>query len=103
MISGLIVFIFYISVYMYIITCVQDGPAITQQLDQLNAAWAKLNTDALNRKHQLEDALLQLGQFHDALAQLLSWIADSTGKLSEAPPAGVKSEAVEMQLNELKV
>ncbi|CAI8055159.1 Dystonin, partial [Geodia barretti] len=80
----------------------KDGPAVTQQLDQLSAAWAKLNSDTLNRKHQLEDALLQLGQFHDALAQLLSWIADSTGKVSEAPPPGIKTEAVEMQLNELK-
>ena len=81
----------------------QDGPAITQQLEQLTSAWSKLNSDALGRKHQLEDALLQLGQFHDALAQLLSWIADSTGKLSEAAPPGIKTEAVELQLNELTV
>ena len=82
---------------------VQDGPAITQQLEQLNTAWSKLHSDSLSRKHQLEDALLQLGQFHDALAQLLSWITDCTGKLSEAAPPGVRSEAVETQISELNV
>ena len=29
----------------------------------------------------------------------MSWIADSTGKLSEAAPPGIKTEAVELQLN----
>ena len=80
-----------------------DTPAISDQLDQLNTAWSQLYSDGFGRKHQLEDALLQLGQFHDALAELLTWLADSMNTLREAPPPGVKPESVELQLQELKV
>ena len=81
----------------------KDGPLISDQLDQLNTAWSKLYSDSLGRKHKLEEALLQLGQFHDALAELLTWLADSMSSLDGAPPPGVQPDSVEAQMRELEV
>lgn len=81
----------------------QDGPYIKDQMDQLGAAWSQLHTDSLGRKHKLEDALLQLGQFHDALGELLTWIASCTGRLAESREPGVEVGAVEGQVQDLQV
>ncbi len=80
-----------------------DKPHISEQLDQLNNAWSQLNSDSLARKHSLEDGLLQLGQFQDALGELLAWITGSIAKLSSAPPPGIKVGTVETQLRDLQV
>ncbi len=72
-------------------------------MDQLNAAWSSLLSGGMERKHRLEDALLQLGQFHDALGELLMWIANSTARLKEAHPPGVEPGAVEAQIQDLEV
>ncbi len=80
-----------------------DKPHISEQLDQLNNAWSQLNSDSLARKHSLEDGLLQLGQFQDALGELLAWVIDSTAKLSTAPPPGIKVGTVETQVRDLQV
>ena len=81
----------------------QDKPFLKDQMDKLNAAWSQLHSGGLERKHKLEDALLQLGQFHEALGELLMWIASSTARLMEARPAGVDPSAVEAQLQDLEV
>ena len=81
----------------------KDGPLIYDQLDQLNTAWSKLYLDSLGWKYKLEEALLQLGQFHDVLAELLTWLADSMSSLDGALPPGVQPDSVEAQMNELEV
>ena len=81
----------------------QDGPFIKEQLERLNASWSQLYSDSLGRKHQLEDALLQLGQFHDALAELLTWIANCKSRLTDAQSPAVKIAAIEAQTNDLEV
>jgi len=81
----------------------QDKPLLKDQMDKLNAAWSQLQSSGLERKHKLEDALLQLGQFHDALGELLMWIANSSARLMEARPPGVDPSAVEAQLQDLEV
>ena len=81
----------------------RDGPFIKEQLKKLNASWSQLYSDSLGRKHQLEDALLQLGQFHDALAELLEWIANCKNRLTHARPPSVKISAIEAQTNDLEV
>ena len=80
-----------------------DSPFLRDQLDKLNAAWSKLHSDGLGRKHKLEDGLLQLGQFHDALAELLTWICNCTGRLTEARAPGIEPSAVEGQIQDLQV
>ena len=81
----------------------QDKPFLKEQMDKLNAAWSQLHSSVLERKHKLEDALLQLGQFHDALGELLMWIDNSTGRLMEARPPGVEPSSVEGQIQDLEV
>lgn len=81
----------------------QDGPFIKEQLEKLNGSWSQLYSDSLGRKHQLEDALLQLGQFHDALAELLEWIANCKSRLTNARPPAVKIRGIEAQANDLEV
>ena len=72
-------------------------------MDKLNAAWSGLHSNGLGRKHKLEDALLQLGQFHDALGELLTWIANCSGRLTEAREPGVEPSGVEGQIQDLQV
>lgn len=80
-----------------------DRLYLRDQMDQLNAAWSQLHSDGLGRKHNLEDALLRLGQFHDALGELLTWIDNCTGRLMEAREPGVEPNAVEGQIQDLQV
>lgn len=80
-----------------------DGLYLREELEQLNVAWAQLHSEALGRKHKLEDALLQLGQFHDALGELFTWIASCTGRLKEAREPGVEPGAVEGQIQDFQV
>lgn len=82
---------------------VLDHPALGEQMDALNSAWSKLHSGGLARKHQLEDALLRLGQFHEALAELLSWIDDCTTNLKAARPPGARPQTVEANIHEHKV
>ena len=81
----------------------RDKPFIKEQIDKLNAAWSQLHSSGLERKHKLEDALLQLGQFHDALGELLMWITNCTARLMEARPPGVEPSSVEGQVHDLEV
>ena len=82
---------------------VKDNLLVSSNQDQLNASWSNLYSDSLSRKHQLEEALLQLGQFHDALAELLTWLAGSMTRLASSPPPGVQPDNVEAQIQELEV
>lgn len=82
---------------------VLDKPALSEQMDALNSAWSKLHSGGLARKHQLEDALLRLGQFHEALAELLSWIDGCTTSLKAARPPGARPQTVEEHIREHEV
>ena len=46
---------------------------------------------------------MQLGQFHDALAELLEWIATCKNRLTNAGPPAVKVRKVEAQTHDLEV
>ena len=70
----------------------KDSPLISSQLDQLNSALSNLCS---SRKHQLEEALLQLWQIHDALAELLTWLAGSMTWLAGSTPPWVQPDNVE--------
>jgi len=74
----------------------KDNPLISSNQDQLNSTWSHLYSDNLTRKHQLEEALLQLGQLHDILAELLTWLADMT-QFASSPSPGVLPDNVETQ------
>jgi len=81
----------------------KDNPLISSKQDQLNSTWSNLYSDRLSWKHLLEEALLQLGQIHVALAELLTWLADNMTQLASSPPQGMQPDNVEAQIQELEV
>ena len=66
-------------------------------------AWNKLHTGASSHKRQLEDALLRLGQFNEALDGLLSWITKYVDKLEAKPLPGALPEDLESQKADIQV
>lgn len=80
-----------------------DRPWVDARLDELNTSWAKLQSSCQSRQHQLENALLRLGQFREALAELLEWIDESKNALGQREAPGVSLEDLETQMNELQV
>ena len=66
-------------------------------------AWNKLHTGTSSHKRQLEDALLRLGQFNEALDGLLSWIAKYIDKLEARPLPGALLEDLESQKADMQV
>ena len=73
----------------------KDSPLISSQLDQLNSASSNLCSGSPSRKHQLEETLLQLWQIHDALAELLTWLAGSMTWWAGSTPPWVQPDNVE--------
>lgn len=65
--------------------------------------WNKLQTMIVARQQDLENALLRLGQFREALYELIGWIKDCSLKLNKREKAGIDVEDIEQQLNDLKV
>ena len=65
--------------------------------------WSKLQSVYNTRQQDLENALLRLGQFREALRDLIGWIRDTRGKLSLGKPPGIVVETLEEQLADLKV
>ena len=85
-------------------SCVtSDHPCIADQLDKMNTLWRKVNSEGLGRKHSLESALLQLGQFHDAVAEFLHWVNSTTAGLNAQKQPGTTVETTEAHLKELEV
>eukprot|EP00731_Ephydatia_muelleri_P031615 Em0023g122a len=84
-------------------SCVtSDHPCIADQLDKMNTLWRKVNSEGLGRKHSLESALLQLGQFHDAVAEFLHWVNSTTAGLNAQKQPGTTVETTEAHLKELE-
>ena len=82
---------------------VSDRPHISDQLDKMNELWHKVNSEGMDRKHSLESALLQLGQFHDAVAEFLHWVNNATAGLNAQKQPGVTMETTEAHLKVLEV
>lgn len=56
------------------ITSVDQTAAIRKGVNSINKRWDELQGSMVNRQKQLENALLQLGQFEHALQELMTWI-----------------------------
>jgi DNA repair exonuclease SbcCD ATPase subunit len=85
-------------------TTVEQAAALKQPLTEVNRRWENLLKGIVERQRQLENSLLQLGQFHHALAELLAWI-DSTNKTldKDLKPVAGDSQLLEVELAKLKV
>ena len=76
------------------------------KLDELNSFWSKLQSSSTSRQQELENALLRLGQFHEALGELLSWFEEADkilrgGEMGGA--SGINIESLESQMKDLQV
>ena len=69
----------------------------------LPLAWSKLQSSSLSRQQQLEDALLRLGQFHEALVELMRWMKECSETLLERKEPGVNVQDIEQQMSDLQV
>ena len=69
----------------------------------MNRRWDELLRGMVERQRQLENALLRLGQFQHALAELLAWIDKTDNTLDELKPVAGDPQVLEVELAKLKV
>lgn len=84
-------------------TSADQAAAIKEPLAVVNGRWDELLRGVVERQRQLENALLRLGQFQHALAELLVWIDKTDGTLAELKPQAGDPQALEVELAKLKV
>ncbi|KAK7865644.1 hypothetical protein R5R35_006900 [Gryllus longicercus] len=84
-------------------TSADQAAAIKEPLSAVNRRWDELLRGMVERQRQLENALLRLGQFQHALAELLVWIERTDGTLDELRPVAGDPQVLEVELAKLKV
>uniref|UniRef100_H3A191 Microtubule actin crosslinking factor 1 n=1 Tax=Latimeria chalumnae TaxID=7897 RepID=H3A191_LATCH len=65
--------------------------------------WDRLEGEIVNRQHQLESALLGLGQFQHTLDELFSWLAHTAKVLEAQRPISIDLQTCEIELAKHKV
>ncbi|XP_065222552.1 dystonin isoform X14 [Planococcus citri] len=85
-------------------TSAEQAAALKEPLASVNRRWDELLRGIVERQRQLENALLRLGQFQHALAELLAWI-DATNRTldNELKPVAGDPQLLEIELAKLKV
>ncbi|XP_068094255.1 microtubule-actin cross-linking factor 1, isoforms 6/7-like isoform X2 [Hyperolius riggenbachi] len=73
------------------------------QLGDYRERWDRLEEEAVNRQHQLEDALLGLGQFQNQLEELLNWLLHTMEQLQSPRLACTDLQSCEIELAKHKV
>ncbi|KAM5158164.1 microtubule-actin cross-linking factor 1, isoforms 6/7-like [Mantella aurantiaca] len=68
------------------------------QLSDYRERWDRLEEEAVNRQHQLEDALLGLGQFQNQLEELLNWLSHTKEQLQ-----GLRQPCTDLQTCEIEL
>ena len=98
----------------------KDDVELDQRLKELATLWSQLNSDLQQRIQYLQGILLRLGmiyveyflqelsisnlgQFHDDLRQLLTWMDKLNNQLKTAPAPGVEPPAIENNIAQLQV
>ena len=77
--------------------------SIRDSVDDINRRWKDLLKAISDRQNNLDNALLQLGQFQHALNELLAWIAKVEKILNEAEPVYGDPQVIEVELAKHKV
>lgn len=85
-------------------TSAEQAAALKEPLSAVNQRWDELLRGVVERQRQLEHALLRLGQFQHALAELMAWI-DATDRTleRELKPVAGDPQLLEVELAKLKV
>ncbi|XP_069813003.1 microtubule-actin cross-linking factor 1, isoforms 6/7-like [Dendropsophus ebraccatus] len=73
------------------------------ELDELRERWERLEEEAVSRQHQLEDALMGLGQFQNQLEELLNWLSHTAEQLRGPHQISTDLQSCEIELAKHKV
>ena len=81
-----------------------DTTAVDKAVDDLNQRLLGASHQLSDRQSKLEQALMQCGQFRDAMQSLLEWLADTRDEMdSQDPVAAADPKVLKAQLQEQKV
>ncbi|XP_053563264.1 microtubule-actin cross-linking factor 1 isoform X5 [Bombina bombina] len=75
-----------------------DRDIIQGPLTELRHLWENLGEKIAHRQHKLEAALLALGQFQHALAELMSWLTHTEEMLDAQKPISGDPKVIEVEL-----
>ncbi|XP_038017016.1 microtubule-actin cross-linking factor 1 isoform X26 [Motacilla alba alba] len=75
-----------------------DRDIIKEPLTELKHLWENLGEKIAHRQHKLEAALLALGQFQHALAELMAWLTHTEELLDAQRPINGDPKVIEVEL-----
>ncbi|XP_061453828.1 microtubule-actin cross-linking factor 1 isoform X18 [Rhineura floridana] len=75
-----------------------DRDLIKEPLTELKHLWENLSDKIARRQHKLEGALLALGQFQHALAELIAWLTHTEELLDAQRPINGDPKVIEVEL-----
>ncbi|XP_068773807.1 microtubule-actin cross-linking factor 1 isoform X11 [Struthio camelus] len=75
-----------------------DRDIIKEPLTELKHLWENLGEKIAHRQHKLEAALLALGQFQHALAELMAWLTHTEELLDAQKPISGDPKVIEVEL-----
>ncbi|XP_072273954.1 microtubule-actin cross-linking factor 1 isoform X13 [Pyxicephalus adspersus] len=75
-----------------------DRDIIQGPLTELKHLWENLGEKIIHRQHKLEAALLALGQFQHALAEVMSWLTHTEELLDAQKPISGDPKVIEIEL-----
>uniref|UniRef100_A0A8C3HB58 Microtubule actin crosslinking factor 1 n=1 Tax=Chrysemys picta bellii TaxID=8478 RepID=A0A8C3HB58_CHRPI len=75
-----------------------DRDIIREPVTELKHLWENLGEKIAHRQHKLETALLALGQFQHALAELMAWLTHTEELLDAQKPINGDPRVIEVEL-----
>ncbi|XP_033983772.1 microtubule-actin cross-linking factor 1 [Trematomus bernacchii] len=80
-----------------------ERPGSVSPLCDFRQRWDSLESETVSRQHQLECALLGLGQFQNTLDELHTWLSRTAEQLQGNRPISIDLQACEIELAKHKV
>ncbi|XP_065102531.2 microtubule-actin cross-linking factor 1, isoforms 6/7 isoform X2 [Paramisgurnus dabryanus] len=80
-----------------------ERPGSVSPLCDFRQRWDSLESETVSRQHQLECALLGLGQFQNTLDELHAWISHTAELLQASQPISIDLQTCEIELAKHKV
>ncbi|XP_045076664.1 microtubule-actin cross-linking factor 1-like, partial [Coregonus clupeaformis] len=80
-----------------------ERPGSVSPLCDFRQRWDSLEAETVSRQHQLECALLGLGQFQNTLDELHTWLSHTADLLQGSRPISIDLQACEIELAKHKV
>ncbi|XP_028326140.1 microtubule-actin cross-linking factor 1 [Gouania willdenowi] len=80
-----------------------ERPGSVSPLCDFRQRWDHLESETVSRQHQLECALLGLGQFQNTLDELHTWLSHTAEQLQGSQPFSIDLQVCEIELAKHKV